>query len=526
MSLGRCPHPRGPPFHAPNTMKQLLERIDFQNPRHLARLAVAFIVLHTVAWLLMAAISQRAPHWDNIEELVWIQSPEWGYSKHPPFSTWWIWLWAQVFGRNFWASYFAGQINVALMLWIVWRIALLILSPARALAALVFTAVIFYHSINGVVADQNTIQLMPVALLLWTLLLGVREGRWWQWAIAGIAAAACLLTKYSAVIWFAVMGVWVLLDPRMRTARAWAGIALGIAICLILLVPHAMWMVRENYPTWHYMNYQVGNETHHFNRLLRFVLSQASRIVPLLVTLLMVRWALRRESTLPGTLGDPQPSEWRFVTMMAIGPTLLACALGTGLISLHANWATTFFVMLGVWAVRWAPRVDGAKLARSVLAVGIVVDLLMVAGVSLSNGLLVDLIKRTSRSNFPAIELGAEMDKIWDSRFASPLKVVIGETWIAGVTSVKSHHQPYVLQYGIASESPWVSEKMIDDCGALIVVDRRETEKPPNDRVDAYLARATQRGTIDIPWNRLKATPALTVEWALIEPRNPGACAR
>ena len=85
-------------------MKQLLERIDFHNPRHLARLTLAFIALHTVAWLLMAAISQRAPHWDNIEELVWIQSPDWGYSKHPPFSTWWIWLWAQVFGRNFWAS--------------------------------------------------------------------------------------------------------------------------------------------------------------------------------------------------------------------------------------------------------------------------------------------------------------------------------------------------------------------------------------------------------------------------------------
>ena len=215
-----------------------------------------------------------------------------------------------------------------------------------------------------------------------------------------------------------------------------------------------------------------------------------------------------------------------FVTMMALGPTLLACALGTGLISLHANWATTFYVMLGVWAVRWAPRVDPAKLVRSVLTVGIAVDLLMVAGVSLSNGLLVDLIKRTSRSNFPAIELGVAMDKVWDSRFSSPLRVVIGETWIAGVTSVKSRHQPYVLQYGIPSESPWISPKLIDDCGALIVVDRRETEKPPNDNVSAYLARATQKGTIDIPWNRFRPEPTLTVEWAIIEPRNPGACTR
>lgn len=80
---------------------------------------------------------------------------------------------------------------------------------------------ILYHSINGVVADQNTVQLMPVALLLWMVLLGVREGRWWQWVIAGVAAAACLLTKYSAVIWFAVMGVWVLLGSLMRTSRAW-----------------------------------------------------------------------------------------------------------------------------------------------------------------------------------------------------------------------------------------------------------------------------------------------------------------
>ena len=507
-------------------MNQLLKRVDFNNPRHLARLTLAFIALHTVAWLLMAVVSQRAPHWDNVEELVWIQSPDWGYSKHPPFSTWWIWAWAQVFGRNFWATYLAGQINVALMLIIVWRIALVVVSPARALVAVVFTAVIFYHSINGVVADQNTVQLMPVALLLWMVLLGVREGRWWQWVIAGIAAAACLLTKYSAVIWFAVMGVWVLLDVRMRTSRAWAGIALGIAVCLVLLIPHALWMVRENYPTWHYMNYQVGNETNHLNRLLRFVMSQAARVVPLIVTLLVVRWALRREPALASATHAPEFSEGRFVTVMALGPTLLACALGTGLISLHANWATTFYVMLGVWAVRWAPRVEPAKLVRSVLTVGIAVDLLMVAGVSLSNGLLVDLIKRTSRSNFPAIEFGVAMDKIWDSRVSSPLRVVIGETWIAGVTSVKSRHQPYVLQYGIPSESPWISAKLIDDCGALIVVDRRETEKPPNDNVRAYLARASQKGTIDLPWNRFKAEPILTVEWAIIEPRNPGACTR
>lgn len=526
MSPGHCPRPGGPPTGAPHTMKQILDRVDFHNPRHLARLTLAFIALHTVAWLLMAVLSQRAPHWDNVEELVWLQSLDWGYYKHPPFSTWWIWFWTQLFGRNFWATYIAGQINVALMLLIVWRIALLVVSPARALVAVVFTAVIFYHSINGVVADQNTVQLMPVAALLWMLLLGVRDGRWWQWALAGIAAAVCLLTKYSAALWFAVMGVWVLLDARMRTARAWAGIGLGVAVCLVCLIPHALWMIRENYPTWHYMTFQVGNETRHLNRLLRFVFSQASRIAPLIITILAVRWALRRDALLPGPGDDPKPSEWRFVTMMALGPTVLAVAMGTGLISLHANWATTFFVLLGLWFVRWAPKVDPKRLVSVVLAVGITVDLLMAVAVGLSNGVFVDLIKRTARANFPAIEMGAEMDKLWDARFSSPLKVVIGETWIAGVTSVKSRHQPYVLQYGIAAESPWVTQKMIDDCGALIVVDRRETEKPPNDNVDAYLARATQKGTIDIPWNRFKATPVLTVEWAIIEPRNPGACAK
>ena len=498
--------------------------LDPNNTRQLTKVTLFFIAFNFLLWTLLAIVSQTAPHKDNIEQLFWIQSFDWGYPKFGPTSTWWLYGWVSVFGRSIWVTYLAGQINVALMLLVVWRICLLVMSPARALMAVVLTSLVAYHNINSVQMSSNILQLLPTALLLWTLLLAVRKQDWWRWVLVGIVGAVCLLTKYSAGIWFAVMGIWVLQDSRMHNWRAMSGVLIAIVAGLIALIPHIEWLIRENAPTIRYMQYQVGAEVNHLARLGKFVLSQLGKISPLVVALLILKITLKKDSLVPtGSMAGPYTNqEMRFISFATMGPMLLTCLLGSAFISLNANWATSYFIFLGVYFLRWIPQVDSARTVRQVLRVGLLLNVLIACSTALYYGLIADVLSKTPRENFPAKQLGLKLDQVWDAEMKSPLKVVIGETWIAGVSSVTSRYQPLVVPYGNYAEAAAVKPDLIKRCGALIVSDASDTKTNPN--MDAFLSRATIKGSFALAWNRFKSKPTYEVNWAIIEPETKGAC--
>ena len=131
--------------------------IDPDSRRDMGRLAAAFIALHLLLWTLLPALSHRAPPWDNIEQLVWTQSLQWGYYKHPPAPTWWMYFWTELLGRKVWVTFFAAQLSVAGMLWCLWRIALVVTTPLRAFVALVLTALVAYHGLKAIGKATGTI---------------------------------------------------------------------------------------------------------------------------------------------------------------------------------------------------------------------------------------------------------------------------------------------------------------------------------------------------------------------------------
>ena len=71
-------------------------------------------------------------------------------------------------------------------------------------------------------------------------------------ALAGLAAAAAMLTKYWSVFLLAALAFAALADPRrvayFRSAAPWV----TAGVFLAAVAPHAWWLVRENFPpiTW------------------------------------------------------------------------------------------------------------------------------------------------------------------------------------------------------------------------------------------------------------------------------------
>lgn len=513
-------------FKPIESIKSFFSELDATNTRQLRNVTLAYIAFHAVFWFLIAVVSHTAPHKDSIEELFWLQHFDWGYPKFGPYSTWWVHLFVAIFGRAVWVTYLAGVVNVALMLLVVWRIALLITSPARALMTVVLTSLVIYHNVNGLQVSSNLMQLLPTALFLWAVLLAVQHQNWWRWVLLGIAGAVCMLTKYAAGIWFAVMGIWVLLDSRMHNRRALLGIGIAIVAGTIAMIPHVEWLIREDAPTLRYMQRQVGGQVNHLAEVVKFLGSQLGKLAPLLIALLIIQLQFKRDGAprqpwkgIPNTT-----SEERYVSFTAYGPMLLTCALGAIWIDLNANWATAYFVVIGLFALRYVPRVDTSLALRRVLGVGLTLNILIAVSVGLYYGFIVDLTGRVARANYPAKQQGALLDEVWDAKTRGPLKVVIGETWVAGVTSVMSKDQPLVVPYGLYHQGPAVTPALIKKCGALIVLDAAEEARPLNAGLKSFLAQATKNGSIHMYWNRFKEKNPIEIKWAIIEPESKGAC--
>lgn len=519
--------------------------LDAANAQHMAWLTWGFMAFHLIMWTVLASLSHRAPPWDNVEQLVWQQSLEWGYYKHPPFPTWWVYGWTSLLGRSMWVTFFAAQLSVVLMQFCIWRIALLVTTPARAFVSVALSSLLIYHGVHGIMANHNTIQLMPVGLLLWLSLLAVRsQGQAGQvqqlgrWILVGAAAALCLLSKYSALIWLAVIGAWMLQDRRMRSWRAWAGVGLALLVCAVLMIPHIEWLLREGSPGLAYADRAMqgkndADNIDHWGRLFKFLVIQLGRVLPLLIGLGLLMYWLKRAAKSVSADASSQPlasepkSEWTFVLFMTLSPVLLTSLLGVAGVRLGSAWAATFFVMAGVLAL-YALRRQAAtdQLVRKALWVCVGMELLLALGMVIGGAWGADRVGHAARSNFPAARLARKLDLVWAEHARTPLRVVIGETWLAGNVSVRSKTHPLVFIDADPQKSPWIKPHMISDCGALLVIDRRDLANPLDPRVAALLEQAVSTGTLSLPWSRRGNAPKLEVQWAVLEAQNPSACPR
>ncbi|WYX49397.1 hypothetical protein WJ977_19460 [Achromobacter xylosoxidans] len=66
------------------------------------------MAVFALAWLWLSNRIVLAPPTDNIEQLIWVRSLEWGYYKHPPLPTWLLWPVVRLLGWNAWATYVLG----------------------------------------------------------------------------------------------------------------------------------------------------------------------------------------------------------------------------------------------------------------------------------------------------------------------------------------------------------------------------------------------------------------------------------
>ena len=110
----------------------------------------------------------------------------------------------------------------------------------------------------------------------------------------------------------------------------------------------------------------------------------------------------------------------------------------------------------------------------------------------------------------------------WSGYIQSPVRVIAGDTWLAGNVSLHTSSQPLIFIDAERKRSPWVTESMLDSCDVLVLVDRTPGAVEASVETLALMKVAAVSGSISLPWTSKVNGPKLTVDWGIVPADHPG----
>src|SRR6516225_7350084 len=175
-----------------------------------------------------------------------------GYPKHPPLAMAVVRAWFAVFPTADWAYYLLAMVNVALALWIVWRLCARFLDGEKRVLGLALLTLVPFFNFHGLKFNVNTV-LLPLwaATTLW-FLRSFETRRVLDAALAGLGAAAAMYGKYWSIFLLLGLGIAALVDRRravyFRSPAPWVTIAVGA----LALAPHVAWLIANDFAPFSY----------------------------------------------------------------------------------------------------------------------------------------------------------------------------------------------------------------------------------------------------------------------------------
>jgi 4-amino-4-deoxy-L-arabinose transferase-like glycosyltransferase len=427
------------------------------------------VCAYAAAWFVYGVIakSSQAVNADMAEMVVWGRNPALGYPKHPPLLAYIINLWFSVFPTTDWAFILLSVVTIAAGIFLAVELCGEWLEgEKRAVVPFLLGAIPFYNFL-GLKFDQNSALIPLWALAMWGLVRSL-DNRRAGWAVlAGLAAAAAILTKYWSAFLLAAMAVTVLADYRRKSYWRSAAPFITAAVFLIVVLPHVIWLVQENFPpiTWVKMRRLALSNTDLLWSLMAYALGSFGYCLgALALVALVIRppSAAVRDSWF---VLDParRPATVLFWTPLVL-PIAAALAFHTALQSI---WNGPAFNLLPVMMLG-SPLVKVTRLAA--MRIAAITTAATVLAVAASPLVAFTLLKHGVENDAAYAKLLAEAaDTQWHERTDAPLRILGGRFVTVAATAFYMRDRPSIFSDFSYYLAPWVTEARIAHDGIVIV---------------------------------------------------------
>ena len=208
-----------------------------------------FIIFHLFLWTLIPSLSNTNLPLDTIEALAWGSNLDWGFNKHPPFSAFAVEFFFKIFGNNDWAYYFLSQIFVVTAFYFVWKFSYLILDDKiYSFIAVLTLSSIFFYNFSTPEFNVNVSQLPFWALTVFFFWKGLNFNKKIDWILFGFFSALGFLSKYLFIYILLSFFIFFIFNLK-KYRKSIKNYSLSILIFLILLIPHFIWLIDNNFVT-------------------------------------------------------------------------------------------------------------------------------------------------------------------------------------------------------------------------------------------------------------------------------------
>ena len=438
------------------------------------------LLLFTAVWVTHLTLTSLSPPADNIEQLNWVHSLDWGYYKHPPLPTWLLWLPARWFGANAWTSYALGTaINLA-TLGVLWRLLAQLRGARFATIALLAILCISYYNAGLNQYNHNTLLAFwsaASAALCWKAVTSARM-RWWT--ALGLALGLGMLTKYQIVVTIASVFVFWLSQRGWRDPRQRLGLMLAALIALLMFIPHLQWLRTQDFAPIRYAT--ESSLGAHLSPLARMVgisnwlLDQLlNRALPAWILLGILIYRQRKADALRGATAPTIPARQRagraLLLSWGLVPLLFMPLMGLATGSLlQMRWGTPF-LLFAIPAVMelCASRVAWPRMGmRGALKAFVAIQLLLLLLSHLTSPFGPPAMRDRHWRAFDSSALARLVEAPARAALSGgPICVVSGPGKVAGALALRLTDHPLVLIDGRYETSPWVSADLVRRCGLL-----------------------------------------------------------
>ena len=196
-------------------------------------------------WIGIAAFLNESQLNDSLEQFIWAQSLEWGYWKHPPVTSWLLYLPLHGLGPSPGWTYVLSALLYANTVLATHKIAELLFDADTATWAVVLLTLHYGFTRRAQLYNHNSVLIAFVAVTVLLTVYALRDQKTWQWMWVGLMAGLSTLVKYQALVAF--LGVLVAIASAGKLKASARGLGWAGVVSVLTLTPHGLWLLEHDF---------------------------------------------------------------------------------------------------------------------------------------------------------------------------------------------------------------------------------------------------------------------------------------
>ncbi len=409
------------------------------NNKNIDNLFYIFVTAHLIFWTLIPSLTNHNLPLDTIEALAWGSNLDWGFNKHPPMSAFFPEIFFQIFGSQDWIYYLLSQIFVIISFYYVFKFSNEIFdNKVLALISLLLIEAIYFYNFTTPEFNVNVCQLPFWSLTVyysWKI-YSSKEIKFLDCFLVGLYAAFGFLSKYLflyLLISIDLLFIYLIFFKKERKFDF--KYLITLEVFLVVLVPHFIWLYKNDFITITYGLARTGLEKSIFLDHIKFPVIFLLKQVGILIPFLILCRLLVKKIKLNLNFKD---KKLLFLLAINILPIILMflTSLVTGS-KIRTMWMTPFYLFFGTLFVYFLQAQVNLKKLKP-----FVIGFIFIFFLSPALYTYISISKDDKRTDYPGKEIAIKTQYAWDQQFNTKINVVLGDEWSAGNLSYHLKSRP------------------------------------------------------------------------------------